>query len=56
MSLLGLLCFLVAALDLTTALLGIHFTAVGWSPLVFMLLGGLFFALESLQQSDRPHA
>lgn len=56
MSLLGLLCFMVAALDLISALLGLHFTSVSWSPLVFMLLGGLFFALDSLQQSDRPHA
>lgn len=56
MSLLGLLCFLFAALDLVSALLGLHITSVRWSPLVFMLLGGLFFALESLQQSDRPHA
>ena len=56
MSLLGLLCFLLAALDVATALLGIRFTSVSWSPLVFMLLGGLFFTLESLQHGDRPHA
>ena len=56
MSLLGLLCFLLAALDVVSSLLGLHLTSVSWSPLVFMLLGGLFFALESLQQSDRPHA
>ena len=55
MSLLGLLCFLLAALDLATSLLGLPFTSVSWSPLVFMLLGGLFFTLESLQQ-QRPAA
>jgi hypothetical protein len=55
-SLLGLLCFLFAALDVVSSLLGLHLTSVSGSPLVFMLLGGLFFALESLQQSDRPHA
>ena len=55
-SLLGLLCFLFAALDIVSSLLGLHMTSVSWSPLVFMLLGGLFFALESLQQRDRPHA
>ena len=53
MSLLGLMCFLLAGLDITTSLLGVSFTSVGWSPIVFMLLGGLFFALESLQQTDR---
>jgi len=56
MSLLGLLCFLLAALDAVTALLGVRFTSVSWSPLVFLLLGGLFFTLESLQQDHRPHA
>ena len=56
MSLLGLLCMLLAALDFATALLGFSFTSVSWSPLVFMLLGGLFFTLESLQPSDRPRA
>ena len=53
MSLLGLMCFLLAALDIATSLLGVPFTSVGWSPIVFMLLGGLFFALELLQQHDR---
>jgi hypothetical protein len=52
-SLLGLMCFLLAGLDVATALLDVSFTSVSWSPLVFMLLGGLFFALDSLQQSDR---
>jgi hypothetical protein len=56
MTLLGLLCFLLAALDVATSLLGLRFTSVSWSPLVFVLLGGLFFTLESLQQGNRPHA
>lgn len=56
MSLLGLLCFLLAALDLAALLLGVSFTSVSWSPLIFVLLGGLLFGLESLQQSDRPPA
>jgi len=56
MTLLGLLCFMLAALDVGTSLLGVGFTAVSWSPLVFMVLGGLFFTLESLQHGDRPHA
>ena len=56
MSLLGLLCFMFAAFDVATTLLGVSFTSVSWSPLIFVLLGGLFFALELMQQSDRPHA
>jgi hypothetical protein len=56
MSLLGLLCWMLAALDVASSLLGLQLTSVSWSPLVFMLLGGLFFALESLQPGDRPHA
>ena len=54
MSLLGLICFALAALDAATMMLGISFTSVGWSPMIFLLLGGLFLTLESLQQSDRP--
>jgi hypothetical protein len=56
MSLIGLLCFLLAALDLVTSLVGLPLTSVGWSPVVFMLLGGSFFALEALQRRDRPRA
>jgi hypothetical protein len=56
MSHLGLLCFLLAALDLATSLVGLPLTSVGWSPMVFMLLGGLFFALGALQRDDRPSA
>jgi hypothetical protein len=56
MSLLGLLCCLLAVLDLVTSLVGLPLTSVEWSPVVFMLLGGLFFALEALQRRDRPSA
>jgi hypothetical protein len=56
MSLLGLLCFLVAAVDAATALLGLPLTSVSWSPIVFVLLGALFFALESLQPNGRAGA
>ena len=54
MSLLGLICVGLAALDLATLMLGFSFTSVGWSPMVFLLLGGLFLTLNSLQQGDRP--
>ncbi len=56
MSLLGLLCFLLAALDLVSSCIGVPLTSVGWSPMVFMLLGGLLFALAGLQRRDRPSA
>jgi hypothetical protein len=56
MSAFGLLCFLLAALDLLTSLVGLPLTSVGWSPVVFLALGGLLFALEALQRRDRPHA
>ena len=56
MSVLGLLCFLLAALDLVTSLVGLPLTSVGWSPVVFMLLGSLLFALEALQRRDRARA
>lgn len=56
MSTIGVLCLLLAVLDLSTSLLGLPLTSVAWSPAVFMLLGGLFFALEALQRRDRPGA
>jgi hypothetical protein len=56
MSLLGLICFVLAALDAATMMLGLSFTSVGWSPMIFLLLGGLFFTLESLQQKPRSGA
>jgi hypothetical protein len=48
-ALLGLIAFLIAAIDLAASLAGLAFTSVGWSPLVFMLIGMLLFALEALQ-------
>lgn len=56
MPLLGLICFLLAALDVATALLGISFTSVSWSPVIFLMLSVIFFTLEYLQQDDRPGA
>jgi hypothetical protein len=56
MSTIGVLCLLLAALDLLTSLLGLPLTSVEWSPVVFVLLGGLFFALEALQRRNRQDA
>jgi hypothetical protein len=52
-TLLGLIAFLIAAVDIAASLAGHPFTSVGWSPLVFMLIGVLLFALESLQPTER---
>jgi hypothetical protein len=52
-ALLGLIAFLIAAIDIATSLTGLPFTSVGWSPLVFMLIGMLMFALESLQRTEQ---
>jgi hypothetical protein len=35
---------------------GLSFSSVGWSPLVFVLIGVLLFALESLQPTERRGA
>jgi len=50
---LGLIAFLLAAVDIVASLAGLPFTSVGWSPLVFMLIGVLLFALESLQPAEQ---
>jgi hypothetical protein len=55
-TLLGLIAFLIAAIDMATAMLGLPFTSVAWSPLVFMLIGVLLFALESLQRPEQRGA
>ena len=56
MSLLGLICFLVAVLDVATVLIGVSFTSVDWSPVIFLLLSVIFFTLEYLRRDDRPGA
>ena len=56
MTLLGLIAFLIAAIDMATAAIGLPFTSVAWSPLVFLLIGVLLFALESLQRPERRGA
>jgi len=55
-ALLGLVAFLIAALDIASSLVGLSFTSVGWSPLVFMLIGVLLFALEALQPTEQRGA
>jgi hypothetical protein len=55
-ALLGLIAFLIAALDIASSLVGLPFTSVAWSPLVFILIGVLLFALESLQPAVQRDA
>jgi hypothetical protein len=52
-ALLGLIAFLIAAIDVVASVAGLPFSSVGWSPLVFMLIGVLLFALESLQPTKQ---
>jgi hypothetical protein len=51
---LGLISFVLAALDLAGALLGFQLTAVSWSPLLFIVLGVLFLTLENWQRDSSP--
>lgn len=53
MTLLGLLCFALAALDLVASLFGFRLTSVGWSPLLFVILGVMFLVLETPRRDDR---
>ena len=53
MTVLGLIAFLIATVDIVASLAGLPFTSVAWSPLVFMLIGVLLFALESLQPAEQ---
>jgi hypothetical protein len=55
-SLLGLIVFLIAAIDMATSLAGLHLTSVGWSPLVFMLIAVLLFTPEFLKPLEQPRA
>ena len=56
MALLGLIAFLLAAIDIAASLGGLPFTSVRWSPLVFMLIGTLMFALEFSQPTEQRGA
>lgn len=48
MVLLALTAFLIAAIDIATSLAGL--SSLGWSPLVFMLIGVLLFTFDILKQ------
>lgn len=52
LSLLGMLFWTLAAVDVVLRLLGMPFTEVVWSPVVFLTLGLVFFALEALPKQE----
>lgn len=51
---LGLISLLLGAVDLICGFLGISFTSVSWSPLVFCTLGFMFICLEGFERSSAP--
>jgi hypothetical protein len=46
--LLALTAFLIAAIDIAISMAGL--SSLGWSPLVFMLIGVLLFTFDILKQ------
>lgn len=49
---LGLVFWTLAAIDVVVRLLGVSFTSVAWSPVLFLVVGLLFFALEALPSQE----
>ncbi len=56
LSFVGMLAFLVAALDATCRLFGWPLTTLSWSPLLFVLLGFALIALEAWERDSSPSA
>jgi hypothetical protein len=54
LSFLGLLSFLMAAIDAACTWFGHPLTSVSWSPLLFAVLGGVLVTLEAVQRDSRP--
>ena len=54
--LLGFVSFVIAVIDIAFWLFGGSFTGSDWSPLVFILLGVLFFMLEAPPRTPRQDA
>jgi hypothetical protein len=52
LSFVGMLAFLMAALDATSRLFGWPLTTLSWSPLLFVVLGFALVALEAWQQQS----
>ena len=56
LSFMGMLAFLMAALDATSRLFGWPLTTLSWSPLLFVVLGFALVALEAWQRDSGPAA
>jgi hypothetical protein len=54
LSFLGMMLFLIAALDGACSLAGWPLTALSWSPAVFFVLGLLLITLEALGRESTP--
>jgi hypothetical protein len=54
LSFLGMMLFLLAAVDAVCLLLGWPLTNYGWSPLIFATVGFLLVTLEALERDSRP--
>ena len=54
LSFLGMILFLLAALDAACALAGWPLTAFTWSPLLFFVLGLVLVTLEALERESKP--
>jgi hypothetical protein len=56
LSFVGMLAFLMAALDATCRLFGWPLTTLSWSPLLFVVLGFALVALEAWERDSSPSA
>jgi hypothetical protein len=56
LSFIGMLAFLMAALDATCRLFDWPLTTLSWSPLVFIVLGFALVALEAWERDSGPTA
>jgi hypothetical protein len=54
LSFLGVMLFLLAAIDAACLLLGWPLTSYAWSPLIFATVGFLLVTLEALERDSRP--
>ena len=56
LSFLGMLAFLMAAVDATCRLFGWPLTTLSWSPVLFVVLGFVFVTLEAWERETGPPA
>jgi hypothetical protein len=56
LSFMGIMAFLIAALDASCRLFGWPLTTLSWSPLLFFVLGFALVALEAWERESGPSA